>query len=377
MPAKPLSLLLISFVLVALLAAPVAAQVSSIIIPAGTPEDQELQRITGEAESDKRIEMFKAFVEKFAGNPAAVAYGNWQLAQLYVSEGNLQQGLDTGDKALAAAPSNLEILASQAQTAQQLKLNSKVIEYAIKGGEAFNGIGKTRPEGMSDERFASEAETAKQAAKPSYEYLETAALNAFAAVDNPKTRFAYVEKFDKAFPNSRFAEQIAQYAMFSLQEMRESARAIAYGERLLAKNPESLATLVLLAGLYAEDQKVGNPLKAMTYSKRVLTLANADSADADESRKLSAGVAYSTMGYALLRQEKAVAAIPELKRGAALLKQDPAAYSTVLYRLGYAYAKLNRRAEAREVLKEAVTVEGPFQQACRDLLATVNAGPKK
>ena len=373
MPARVLSLLLISL----LCTAPLGAQSSGIAIAAGTPEDQELQTITAETEAAKRIEMFKAFVQKFSSNPAAVAYGNWQLAQLYVEEGELQQGLDTGDKALAAAPNNLELLASQAQTAQQMKLNAKVIEYAIRGGEAYNGIGKTKPEGMSDDRFASEVETAKHNGKPSYEYLETAALNAFASVNDPKARFAYVEQFDKAFPNSRFSEQIAQYGMFSLQEMRESARAIAYGEKLLAKNPESMATLVLLAGLYAEDQKVGNPLKAMTYAKKVLTLANAEAPDADETRKLSAGVAYSTMGYALLRQEKTTAAIPELKRGAALLKQDPGSYSTVLYRLGYAYAKLNRKAEAREVLQEAVNVNGPFQQACRELLAKVNAGPKK
>ncbi len=373
MPARVLSLLLLSL----LCTAPLAAQSSGIAIAAGTPEDQELQTISAEPDEAKKIEMFKTFVEKFASNPAAVAYGNWQLAQLYLNQGELKQALDTGDKALAAAPNNLELLASQAQTAQQMKLHSKVVEYAIRGGEVYNAIGKTRPEGMSDERFASEVDTAKHSGKPSYDYLETAALNAFASIDNPKARFGYVEKFETAFPNSRFSEQIAQYGMFSLQEMRESTRAIAYGEKLLAKNPESMATLVLLAGLYAEDQKVGNPVKAMTYAKKVLTLANAEAPDADETRKLSAGVAYSTMGYALLRQEKTTAAIPELKRGAALLKQDPGSYSTVLYRLGYAYAKLNRKAEARQVLQEAITVQGPFQQACRELLAKVNAGGPK
>jgi len=371
MPVKVLPLLLIAL----LLTVPLCAQVSTIIIPAGTPEDQELQLITAETDDAKRIEMYKAFVEKFSANPAAVAYGNWQVAQLYQTEGDLQQSLAAGNKALAAGPNNIEILASQAQTAQQLKLYPKVIEFALKGGEAFNGIGKTKPEGMTDEKLASDAESAKRAARPSYEFLETAALNAFASIDDPKARFGYVERFEQAFPKSRFEEQIGQYGMFSLQEMREPARAITYGEKLLAKNPESLATLVLMAGLYAEEQKAGNPVKALAYAKKAIDLANADAADANETRKLSAGVAYSAMGFALIRQEKVAAAIPELKRGAELLKQDPGSYSTVLYRLGYAYAKLNRRAEAREVLREAINVQGPFQQASRDLLATVNAAP--
>ena len=88
MPTKFLSLLLISF----LCTCPLAAQ-TSIVIAAGTPEDQELQLITAEADDAKRVEMFKVFVEKFSANPAAVAYGNWQLAQLYQTEGDLQKAL--------------------------------------------------------------------------------------------------------------------------------------------------------------------------------------------------------------------------------------------------------------------------------------------
>src|SRR6267142_2772793 len=103
MRTRLLSLLLISFLLTTALA---SGQVSSIIIPAGTPEDQELQLITAEADEAKRIEMYKAFVEKFSANPAAVAYGNWQVAQLYQTEGDLQQSLAAGNKALAAGPNN-------------------------------------------------------------------------------------------------------------------------------------------------------------------------------------------------------------------------------------------------------------------------------
>ena len=49
----------------------------------------------------------------------------------------------------------------------------------------------------------------------------------------------------------------------------------------------------------------------------------------------------------------------------------------MLYRLGFAYAKLNRLNEAREVLSEAVQVQGPFQQPSRDLLAKVNSARSK
>jgi len=110
----------------------------------------------------------------------------------------------------------------------------------------------------------------------------------------------------------------------------------------------------------------------------VIGLAKADEADADRSRKLSAGVAHSTLGYAYMKQDKTAAAVTELKAASTLLKgQDDTAYATALYRLGYAYAKLNKTTDAREVLSEAVKIEGPLQQPTRELLEKVNSARAK
>jgi hypothetical protein len=48
-----------------------------------------------------------------------------------------------------------------------------------------------------------------------------------------------------------------------------------------------------------------------------------------------------------------------------------------LYRLGFAYAKLNRTTEAREALMEAAKIPGPVQQLSQDLLTKVNAARAK
>ena len=45
--------------------------------------------------------MYEEFVQKFSSNPAAAAYGDWQLAQAYQTAGDLQKSLEYGDKALA------------------------------------------------------------------------------------------------------------------------------------------------------------------------------------------------------------------------------------------------------------------------------------
>jgi tetratricopeptide (TPR) repeat protein len=161
-------------------------------------------------------------------------------------------------------------------------------------------------------------------------------------------------------------------------QLNDMPRLIAYCEKTLAANPNSLVALLELASFYSEDAKPGSAAKAVGYAQKAIAVANPDAPDADATRKLSAGVAHSTLGYAYMKQEKTAAAIPELKSAAVLLKgQNDVQYAIVLYRLGFAYAKLIRNTEARDVLLEAVKIPGPVQSMSQDLLNKVNAARAK
>lgn len=369
--------LLVTFLL---LVAPLLsrAQIENIVIPAGTPEDQALQAITKEPDDQKKLAMYEDFVKQFSSNPAAVAYGNWQLSQAYQGTGDLQKALDYGDKALASAPHSLDILVSLASIAQQLKNNSKLLDYSVRGGEVYNSIGKTKPEGTSDQDFATQTEEQKNAAKSSHDFLEAAAFNAIVDETNAKARMNDIDRFTTAFPNSRFDEPVASYAMMALSELKDNSRVVAYGEKALAANPNNLPALLLLAGTYVDDPKPGSVAKAVSYAQKAVAAAKADAPDADRSHKLSGGVAHSTLGYAYMKQEKTVAAVPELRSATALLKGvDDQQYAVALYRLGFAYAKLNHVNEARDVLMEAAKIPGPVQPLSQNLLAKVNAARAK
>jgi tetratricopeptide (TPR) repeat protein len=366
-----------SLVLVVLFSSFALAQLDRIVIAAGSPEDQALQDISKEADAQKKLPLYQDFLQKFSSNPAAVAYGNWQLSQYYQTAGDLPKALEYGDKALAGSPHNLDILVSQAGIAQQLKQNAKIIEYVEKGGRTYGGIGKEpKPEGTSDQDFAAHVAADKESAKTSHDFLESVGFNAIVDEKDAPKRMAYIERFTAAFPDSQFQEQVSQYAMYTLGpgQLNDSARLVTYGEKSLAANPNSLPALLMLSNVYVEDSKPASIAKAVSYSQRVIALAKAEAADADRTRKLSAGVAHSTLGYAYMKQEKTAAAVPELKSASALLKgQDATAYATALYRLGYAFAKLSRTAEAKDVLNEAVKIPGPVQQPSRDLLDKVGA----
>src|SRR5882757_7437309 len=125
------------------------AQIDHISIAAGTDEDKALQAITAEQDVQKKLAMYEDFVQKFSANPSAVAYGNWQIAQAYQGTGDFQKALDYGDKALVGSPRNLDILVMQASLGQQAKNNSKLMDYAAKGGEVCHSIGKqAKPDGV-------------------------------------------------------------------------------------------------------------------------------------------------------------------------------------------------------------------------------------
>ena len=87
--------------IVVLLSIPFHGQVDRIVIPAGTPEDHELQNISNEPDAQKKLAMYEDFGQKFSANPAAVAYGNWQISEAYLASGDLKKALEYGDKALA------------------------------------------------------------------------------------------------------------------------------------------------------------------------------------------------------------------------------------------------------------------------------------
>ena len=350
------------------------AQINRLVIPAGTPEDKALAAINAEQDAHKRVAMYQDFLQQFASNPAAVAYGNWQLSQYYQTNGDLQKAAEYGDKAAGSAPHNLDILLSQVTIAQGLKDNARMFKYAVLGGDAFDSIARQpKPADVSDEQFARSVASEKEENQNSYDFFESAAFNAIANENDGKTRMDEIDQFTPVFPKSKFDEQIASYAMLSLSQLKDNKRLNAYAEKALAANPDNLPALLLVANAYVESSEPGSAAKALTYAQRAVVAAKADDPNADKSKKISAGVAHSIAGRAYAKQEKTAQSITELKSATALLKgQDDQQYGVTAYYLGWDYAKVNRLTEARAALNEAAAVAGPGQQPAKDLLTKVN-----
>jgi tetratricopeptide (TPR) repeat protein len=226
---------------------------------------------------------------------------------------------------------------------------------------------------MSDEQFASNKAAETDANKSAYEFFQNAAFNALAGESDAKNRMEEIEKFTATFPKSAMDAQVTSYAMLSLSELKDTPRLIAYGEKALAADANNIPAMLMLASTYVESTEPGSLSKAATYAQKAILAANADAPDADKSRKISAGVAHSTLGRVYAKQEKTALSITELKAATNLLKgQDEQQYAIAAYFLGWDYAKAKRLAEARAILAESASIPGPMQEATRELLTKVN-----
>jgi len=365
-------LVIFSFLLFGLLS---FSQVSHITIAAGTDEDKALQAISSENDTQKKIELLQKFNQDFAKNKPAVAFGYWQMLQTYQTAGDNERAFAAGEKAAELAPDNLDVLVSVCGIAEAMKDYESVVKYAAKGGAAYQGIAKqTKPAEMSADEWAARVSQDQAAAKQSYEYLEAASLNAISGENDPKKRLDMIETFTAGFPSSRFDVQVSQLAMASLQSLNDTAKSIQFGERALKANPNSVPTLLLLANALASDPK--NAAKGVEYAQRAVKLVKTGP-DATPEQKLTAGVAKSTLGFLLLNQDKSLAAVPELKEAVDLLQGNDSVYEEALYRLGFAYAKLGKRADAQAALQKCAAMKGPYMPMAQDLLAKVNAPRKK
>src|SRR5262249_22248716 len=154
-----------------------------------------------------------------------------------------------------------------------------------------------KPAEVSDAEWKARIAEQESAAKSSCDFLEMAAYNAIASERDASKRMSYIEKFTPAFPKSQFDQQVSQLAMLSLQQLNQTQRVAAYGEKALAANPDSIPTLLMLANAYAGDPK--QAAKAATYASKVITLVGPN--PADNTAKSYAGLAHTALGRADLK----------------------------------------------------------------------------
>src|SRR5262249_25553737 len=147
-----------------------------------------------------------------------------------------------------------------------------------------------------------------------------------------------------------------------------------FSQKALAANPNSVSTLVVLSEAYGASADPTSGARAESYARKALEVASTQKPTEENRLALFTGLHPSALGYAWLKQDKNLRAIAELKTATVQLKGQHDAYPAALSRLGFAYAKTGKLAEAKATLTELAAIDSPFRQPARDLLAKVQAG---
>jgi tetratricopeptide (TPR) repeat protein len=89
------------------------------------------------------------------------------------------------------------------------------------------------------------------------------------------------------------------------------------------------------------------------------------------------GLAYSALGQVYVNNDQNAQAVDAFKQASPLLRSDNFSYGRNLYRLGFTLAKMQKNAEARVVLTEAISVNSPYKAKAQETLNKIGGATKK
>jgi len=204
-------------------------------------------------------------------------------------------------------------------------------------------------------------------------YVQQLIFNGAYQTQDPTKRAAELVQFAQMFPDSPYADQAMGVAAASYRQTQNTAKMLEVANGLLAKDPNNVGMLLLLADYYSEK---GEQLdKAEADAKKVTAvLADAKKPEGvtDEQWRqqvsLQKGLALSALGQTNIQKKNNAAAVDNLKQASPLLKSDANSYARNQYRLGYALLNLKKVADAKQAFTEAASVESPYKQPSLDKL---------
>jgi tetratricopeptide (TPR) repeat protein len=168
------------------------------------------------------------------------------------------------------------------------------------------------------------------------------------------------------FPDSPYASQALGVAAASYQQSQNTPKMLDTANGILAKDPNNLGMLILLADYYSEK---GEQLdKAETYAKKAIsaleTAKKPDGATDEQWQQqtgLQKGLALSALGQVNIQKKNNSQAVENLKTAGPLLKPDANSYARNQYRLGFALLNLKKVPEAKAALTDAASVDSPYK----------------
>ncbi|MGB7497700.1 MAG: hypothetical protein WBR26_27085 [Candidatus Acidiferrum sp.] len=354
----------------------------TVMIPAGSEADRQLNAISA-ADPFQKLALIDQFAKAYPEGDMQIAVDE-QYVNYYINAKQYDKAFEYGDKLFALDPNNYVNAVNMVRAAAEKGDLDRLYTYGEKANsivQAFKGA--PPPEGTNVADWDHAKDEKLTAIKEDQDYVEQALLSgAYNAKDPSKKADCFV-RFAKMYPGTPQGEQALMMAASAYQQAQNRAKMQEVANGALAKDPNNIDMLLLLADDYSEK---GDQLdKAEVNAKKALSLvdtAKKPDGVSDEQwqqqTSVQKGWALSTLGQIDLQKKQEAQAVDNLLKAAPLLKSNPAMYARNEYRLGYGYLNLKKNADATKAFTEAASVDSPYKAMAQQKLAELgNVKPRK
>jgi tetratricopeptide (TPR) repeat protein len=358
---------------------PACAQIGKYVpIPAGSDADHALTEINAATDPAKKLALIDKFAASAGQSDMAIVADDLYV-NYYIGAKNYDKAFEYGEKLFALDPDNLNNGVNMVHAAAEKGDTVKMFSYGQKVSDILKRYkAQPPPQGKSESSWEDEKKRNLESAHDNITYVEQLLFNGAYQTQDPPKRAALLVQFAQMFPESPYADQAMGVAAASYQQAQNAPKMLETANGLLAKDPNNLGMLILVADYYSEK---GEQLdKAEASAKKALSvLETAKKPDGvtdeqwQQQTSLQKGLALSAVGQVNIERKNNAQAVDNFKTAAPLLKSDPGSYGRNQYRLGFALLNLKKVPEAKAAFTEAASVNGPYKQPAQDKLKALSA----
>jgi tetratricopeptide (TPR) repeat protein len=349
----------------------------SVMIPAGSEADHQLSAINA-ADPSQKLALIDEFSKAHPDGDFQIV-ADEQYVNYYLNAKQYDKAFEYGDKLFTIDPDNYTNAVNMVRAAAEKGDPDKLYLYGEKANSIVQNYKNSPPPAGSNADDWTRAKTERLGTlKEDQDYVRQALLGGAYSTKDPAKRADCFVRFAKMYPDTFEGEQALTMAASSYQQAQNRAKMQEIANGALAKDPNNVGMLLLLADDNAEK---GDQLdKADTYAKKAASLADTTKKPdslSDEQWKgqtsIQKGLAFSTLGQINLQKKLNSQAVDNLSKAAPLLKSNAFLYARNEYRLGFAYLNLKKNADAAKAFTEAASVDSPYKGPAEQKLAEIGA----
>ena len=356
-------------------AAAAAAQMGKrVSVAAGTPEDKDLAEIYAATDGPDKVALLDKFMADFGSNGDLALLDDQLYEQTYLAQKNYAKVYEYGEKVLALDPDDLPAAVNMVHAAEEQGDTAKLFASGEKAAAVLAHFkAEPAPADVSAQDWANTKEEGFKSSQGDISYVEYALANAAFKTADPAARATLCERYAAAFPDAPYTASIREQAAVAYQQAQNIPKMLETAQAILVSDPNNVAMLLLLSDYWSGagkelDKAAADAQKAIDLLAQAKKPDNLTDAQWQQQVSVQKGLAYSALGQVLVTKTKNVPAVDAFQKASPLLKSDTVSYARNLYRLGFTLAKMQRTAEARTVLTEAVSLNTPWKAPAQETL---------